>query len=395
MWVSYMQSFPALRIKAVIILFFGVVLLLPGLAQAKYASLIMDADTGRVLHSVNADTRNYPASLTKMMTLYMIFDALERGKITMNTKWKASKRAVRQPASKLGMKRGEIITVRNAIYALITKSANDVATLVSENLAKSERDFALAMTAKARKIGMSRTTFRNASGLPNKGQLSTAHDMGVLAQALIQDFPEKYSLFSMAKFEYRGSTYKNHNKLLKAYEGTDGIKTGYIRASGFNLVASVVRNGTRLIGVVFGGDTSRKRNAHMMSLLDKGFGIIAAENAPAQSQNTITTASLNLDASKQITASKYSWGIQVGAYTKESQASEVAYAVSAIVPKLLNTGFVTVVPLVKNSGKIIYRSRIHRIPKKQAYKACRILKNRGTDCMVVKLPVSQQVAAAN
>ena len=395
MWVKYMQRFTACKIKAAIVLFFGVLLVLPGVAQAKYASLIMDANTGRVLHSVNAETRNYPASLTKMMTLYLVFDALERGKITMDTPWKASKRAARQPASKLGLKRGETITVQDAVFALITKSANDVATLVAENMSKTERDFALAMTAKARKLGMNRTTFRNASGLPNKGQLSTAHDMAVLAQALIRDFPKQYSLFSMAKFEYHGSTFKNHNKLLKSYEGTDGIKTGYIRASGFNLVASVVRNGTRLIGVVFGGDSSRKRNAHMMSLLDKGFGVIAAENAPAISKNTITSASLNQDTSTPNIPSKYSWGIQVGAYSKETQALEVAHEVSAIVPKLLNTGFVTVVPLVKNSGKTLYRSRIHRIPKKQAYKACRILKSRGTNCMVVRLPVSQQVADAS
>jgi D-alanyl-D-alanine carboxypeptidase len=244
------------------------------------------------------------------------------------------------------------------------------------------------MTAKARKLGMSRTTFRNASGLPHSGQLSTARDMAVLAQALIRDFPTHYRLFSMAKFEYRGSTHKNHNKLLKSYEGTDGIKTGYIRASGFNLVASVVRDGTRLIGVVFGGDSSSKRNAHMMSLLDKGFNKLNIRVAATSKTPTLTKAST------AVIPSKYSWGIQVGAYNKESQASKVAHEVSAIVPKLLNTGFVAVEPLVKKSGKVIYRSRIHRIPKKQAYKACRILKRRGTNCLVIRISASQQVAEA-
>ncbi len=397
-----MQKYIPLSYRAIFFLFLSVIVLLPAMmlgvkpAQAKYASLIMDATTGKILYSVNAETRNYPASLTKMMTLYMVFDALDSGKITMNTKWKVSKRAARQPASKLGLKKGELFSVRNAISALITKSANDVATMVAENMAGSERDFALLMTSKARKLGMTRTTFRNASGLPNKGQLSTAHDMALLAQALLRDHPKRYAYFSMAKFEYQGRSFKNHNKLLKSYEGTDGIKTGYIRASGFNLVASVVRNGTRLIGVVFGGDSSRMRNAHMMSLLDKGFGIMKAENAPVNNLNsvgsTIKTVSLQHSSNSPTIPSKYSWGIQVGAFSKEIQASEVAHDTAAIVSKLLETGFVTVVPLVKKNGKILYRSRIHRIPKKQAYKACRILEVKGTNCMVVRLPVSQQVA---
>jgi D-alanyl-D-alanine carboxypeptidase len=361
----------------------------------------MDADTGRVLHSVNADTRNYPASLTKMMTLYMIFSALDRHEITMDTKWKVSRRAARQPSSKLGLRRGTKISVRDVISALITKSANDVASMVGESLAKSERDFALAMTAQARKLGMSRTTFRNASGLPHRGQLSTAHDMAILAQALIVDFPAYYGKFSMAKFKYKGATYKNHNKLLKSYEGTDGIKTGYIRASGFNLVASVVRDGTRLIGVVFGGDSSRKRNAHMKTLLDKGFGILMAEKAPSKTGKTANTVVAAVDksgvqapVSDHLIPAKYSWGIQTGAYSKQSQASDVAHRVSTIVPLLLNTGFVTVVPLVKKNGRILYRSRLHRIPKKQAYRACRILKTKRINCLVVRLPVSQQVAQA-
>ncbi len=385
-------------------LILGVLVLQPGQAQAKYASLILDADSGRILHAVNADTRNYPASLTKMMTLYMIFSALDRHEISMHTQWMVSRRAARQPSSKLGLRSGTKIAVRDVISALITKSANDVATMVGESLAKSERAFALAMTAQARKLGMSRTTFRNASGLPHRGQLSTAYDMAILARALIRDFPQYYGKFSMAKFEYKGKTHKNHNKLLKTYKGTDGIKTGYIRASGFNLVASVVRDGTRLIGVVFGGDSSSKRNAHMMSLLDKGFGILMAEKAPTKQDKTGKTAKTVVAAagipdlkeplSNHNIPRKYSWGIQVGAYTKESQAAEVAHEVSAIVPLLLNTGFVTVVPLVKKNGRILYRSRLHRIPKKQAYKACRILKTRRINCLVVRLPVSQQVAQA-
>ena len=272
-------------LAAAIVFVFGV-FTFPQIASAKYASLVLDANTGRVLHAVNADTRNYPASLTKMMTLYMIFAALDRGEISYQTKWKVSKRVARQPASRLGLKQGSTLSVRDSVLALVTKSANDVATLAAESLAGSEREFALAMTAQARKLGMNRTTFRNASGLPNRGQLSTARDMAVLAQALLRDFPRHYRVFATARFEYNGRTYKNHNKLLTSYEGTDGIKTGYIRASGFNLVASVKRGSQRLIGVVFGGDSSAKRNRHMTSLLDKGFRILNGGEAMASNNNT-------------------------------------------------------------------------------------------------------------
>ena len=374
-------------------------LALPQSAFAKYASLVMDASTGRVLHAVNADTRNYPASLTKMMTLYMIFDSLKRGVINEQTKWTASKRVARQPASKLGLKKGDVLSVKDAILALVTKSANDVATLTAEGLAGSERDFALAMTAKARKLGMSRTTFRNASGLPNKGQFSTARDMAVLAQALLRDFPDYYHVFSTASFEYGGRKLKNHNKLLTSYEGTDGIKTGYIRASGFNLVASVKRGNQRLIGVVFGGDSSATRNRHMISLLDKGFRILNGGEAVASAVAPTPIVTRVVNSSNAVVTSSYdpklSWGIQIGAFADEGRAANYAHEVASIVPKLLNTGFVTVVPLKKKSGKILYRSRIHNIPKKQAYKACRILINKNINCMEIRLTKGQQLAALN
>lgn len=366
-------------------------------AHAKYASLVLDAETGKVLHSVNADTRNYPASLTKMMTIYMVFDALERGDITPETKWKASARAVRQPASKLGMKKGQSVTVRDAVMLLITKSANDVATMIGENMAGSEREFALAMTAAARKIGMNRTTFRNASGLPNKGQLSTARDMATLALSLMRDFPAYYHLFSTAKFKYHDRTYKNHNKLLSSYEGTDGIKTGYIRASGYNLVASVKRNGQRLIGVVFGGDSSRMRNRHMVKLLDKGYrilndgGVVMASTSNSTADVSTSPVSLPVTSSGN-TSGKYSWAIQVGAFKSADHAYRVAEDAAAIVPKIMGNGFVTVVSLTKKSGKLLYRSRIHGITKAQSYRACKVLEKRKINCMELRLPKDQQVA---
>jgi len=393
--VGAIRSFVSRRF-ALAFLAISLLMSLPSIAEAKYASLIIEADTGRVLHSVNADTRNYPASLTKMMTLYMVFEALERGEITMSTKWTASARVARQPASRLGLYKGEKITVKEAILALITKSANDVATLVGESLGGSERDFALKMTAKAREIGMARTTFRNASGLGNRGQLSTARDMATLALALMRDFPQYYKLFSTKSYKRGDRTYRNHNKLLTTYEGTDGIKTGYISASGFNLVASVKRGNTRLIGVVFGGKSSKQRNRHMVKLLDKGFRIlkesqttIMADAAkPADSTKVASAATTSKSAAKD------SWGIQVGAFAQRSHAERIAREMAELVPEVLETGQITVVPLVQKSGKQLFRSRIHGITRAQAYQACKTLERAKKQCMELRVPSSLEVADA-
>lgn len=240
-------------------------------AQAKYASIVVDAETGEVLHAKNSNTRNHPASLVKMMTLYMVFDALEKRELKLNQGLRVSRRAAGMPPSKLGLRRGQTIRVKDAILALVTKSANDVAVVVAEAIGGTESQFAQKMTKKARRLGLKRTTFRNASGLPNRRQLSTARDMATLARALIRDFPQYYDYFGTKTFKYRGRTYRNHNRLLRSYRGADGIKTGYIRASGYNLVASGVRNGRRVIAVVFGGRTPRSRNRHTANLLDRGF----------------------------------------------------------------------------------------------------------------------------
>jgi len=237
----------------------------------EYAAIIVDAASGKVVHSRKADKQLYPASLTKIMTLYMVFDALEHGRVRLSTRIRVSKRASKQQPSKLYLKPGETITVRDAIFALVTKSANDVATAVAEHFGGTESEFAQQMTRKAWSLGMKRTRFRNASGLPDRRQKSTARDMSTLARAMLRDFGNYYEYFSTTSWKYRGKTYKNHNKLLSKYEGTDGIKTGYIRASGYNLVASVVRNGRRLIGVVFGGKTGASRDKQMMRILDGAF----------------------------------------------------------------------------------------------------------------------------
>ena len=346
--------------------------------QAKYASLIMDAETGRVLHAVNADTRNYPASLTKMMTLYMVFEALDKGRLSLDRRFKVSARAARQPSSKLGLGKGTTISVGDAILALVTKSANDVATVIAENISGSERRFALVMTAKARRLGMKRTTFRNASGLPHRGQLSTARDMATLAQRLLSDFPTYYHYFSTSSFHFDGVAHRNHNKLLSSYDGADGIKTGYIRASGFNLVVSAKRGDSRLIGVVFGGDSPRARDRHMAKLLDKGF----AKLGPALKLAKRKAPSRPAAGKKAARKSDAQWGIQVGAYKTYDPAYAIAVKAQAQAPAYLDGGRIRVVSNGKR--KPLYRARILGLSKSQAYRACRLLERRKMSCMELR-----------
>lgn len=233
--------------------------------------MVIDANTGKVLYDRAGDARRYPASLTKMMTLYLTFELIEKGRLSYSDDIPVSAQASAQPPSKLDLKAGEKISVRDAVRALVTKSANDVAVALAERIGGSEQNFARLMTRKARELGMSRTTFRNASGLPNDEQVTTARDMLTLALHLQDDFPEHYRVFATKQFSYGGESYRNHNTLLYHYRGTDGIKTGYTRASGFNLVASVHREGRHLIAAVFGGKSAGSRNSEMRSILDRAF----------------------------------------------------------------------------------------------------------------------------
>ncbi|MEC9481843.1 MAG: D-alanyl-D-alanine carboxypeptidase family protein, partial [Halomonas sp.] len=256
-----------------VLLFLG--LALPVQSQAagnpRYASIVIDAETGEVLSAANADAVRYPASLTKMMTLYLLFEAIERGRLTMESPLPVSTHAAAQPPSKLWVQPGQSIAVKEAILALIVRSANDVAAVVAEGLGGSENAFAGMMTAKARELGMTRTLFRNASGLPDDAQVTTARDMAILSMRLMKDFPQYYGYFARTQFVYRGKTYRGHNNLLDSYAGADGLKTGYIRASGFNVATSAVRDGRRIVSVVMGGFTAQSRDAHMADLLDRGF----------------------------------------------------------------------------------------------------------------------------
>jgi len=265
----------------------------PLTAMAGSASLILDARTGKVLSAENADVLNHPASLTKMMTIYMAFEAIKRGKISWNTPLVMSRYAASRPPTKLGVRAGDSITVQEAILGMITKSANDAAAAMAEKLGGSEANFAAMMTQKARQLGMSRTAFYNASGLPDGRQVTTARDMSTLAVALMRNFPSEYRLFSTASFTFRGRTIRGHNNLMYRYQGMDGIKTGYTNASGFNLVSAVKDGDRRVVGVVLGGRTARSRDAKMAGLLDKYLGRSAGGNlvASTNSRQTVEVAS--------------------------------------------------------------------------------------------------------
>ena len=371
-------------------------------AHAKYASFIINENTKRIYHNANADTRNYPASLTKIMTLYLVFDALKSKKISMNSKFKVSRRATRQPPSKLNLSAGSNITVKNAILALVTKSANDVATVIAENLGKSERNFAKLMTRKAKKLGMTRTTFRNASGLPNRGQLSTARDMATLGIAIRKNHPKFFKLFKTKSFIYKGIKYTNHNNLLGSYSGTDGIKTGYTNASGFNLVASVERNGQRIIGVVFGGKKARSRDKHMVKLLNKYFKTslskplvrIAKPSELPKIRPKIVMAEKNIKNFKippKITNNiipnnvEEDWFIQIGAFKNRLNAHKAARNARNIVPEQLGNLPASLSKITKSSTnnnlQYLWRVRFVELAENQARSVCAELWTSGLSCI--------------
>lgn len=263
-------SFVSTLRKASIALAITVFAAMPAWA-GKYASIVVDIDSAKVLHARDADERRYPASLTKVMTLYLVFDALDAGKLKLNERMPVSKAASRQQPSKLGLRAGATIKVEDAIRALVTKSANDVAVVFAEKLAGSESKFAAKMNAKARELGLQNTTFKNASGLPNKAQVTTARDMAKLAEAMFLDHKDRYNYFALPSFTWNKRRYENHNTLLKKVKGVDGIKTGYTNASGYNLMASAERNGRRVVAVMLGGTTGKSRDAHVADLLEAAF----------------------------------------------------------------------------------------------------------------------------
>ncbi len=366
-------------------------------SMAKYASLVIDTRTGKVLHATNADTRNYPASLTKMMTLYLLFERLEDGRLRPTDGLKVSRRAASQPASKLGLAPGSYISVDTAIRALIVKSANDVASVVADNLGGGEKPFARLMTKTAQRLGMTRTNFRNSSGLPHRAQLSTARDMATLARALLRDFPQHYHYFALTGFTHKGRTYRTHNRLVGTYPGADGLKTGYISASGFNVVVSAVRHNRRLVGVVFGGRSAKSRDRHMTRLMDKGFAevarqITAAAPVPSPKPSRFGAPVAAGKGARVALNQRSQWGIQVGAFAARHPAREMADRAIRKLPNLLANGEVVVVPLRKSNGRTLYRARILGLDKSTAYAACRKLERRKFDCMELRVKTGLQLA---
>jgi D-alanyl-D-alanine carboxypeptidase len=369
-------------------------------ASAKYAAIVIDANDGRVVHAVNADTRNYPASLTKIMTLYMVFEALDNGGLEIDQRLAVSARAAGQAPSKLGLAAGETIPVRDAIRALVTKSANDVATAVAEAIGGTEAQFARMMTRRARAIGMQNTTFRNASGLPNRGQLSTARDMAVLARSMLDTFPHHYHYFSLKAFDYKDRTFENHNTLLTDYDGADGIKTGYIRASGFNLVASVERDGMRLIGVVFGGKSARSRDLHMQTLLNHAWDdastrvYAAAQPAPKPEPPIGMGPALTPMKAVAMAGSgggSGNWAIQIGAYNAFGAAHAAASAAVHRMRGLPPSASIEVTPF-RTRGSILYRARLIGFDETGAREQCRQWRRRGNSCAIVTPSGTVQLA---
>ncbi|HAF80151.1 MAG TPA: serine hydrolase, partial [Brevundimonas sp.] len=241
--------------------------------NSRYAAIVIDAASGEVLFSRHADARRYPASLTKMMTLYLTFEALSQGRVKADDVLTVSPHAASQPPSKLGLAAGQTITLDDAMRATAVRSANDMAVAIAEHVGGSESRFTSLMTQKAQQLGMTQTRYFTANGLPDARQVTSARDQAILARAIMRDFPQYYSYFGLHDWAYNGRSYRNTNGLLPTGNGYDGMKTGYTNASGYNLAASAVRDGRRLITVVLGGRSSASRNAHVAELMDTGFEV--------------------------------------------------------------------------------------------------------------------------
>lgn len=282
--------------------------------DAKYAAIVVDANTGEVLYAKRADSQRYPASITKVMTLYLVYEQLAQGKLKLTDTITISPRAAAQAPSKLGLSPGQTLTVEEAIQALCIKSANDVAVAVAEKIGGSEARFTALMTLRAQELGMTQSRFVNPHGLPDARQLSSARDLAILSRAIMRDFPQYYAYFGQKSFTFHGQTMRNHNGLLHTMPGVDGIKTGYIKASGFNLAASAVRDGRRLIVVVLGGSSASARNNHVAELLNVGFDVMrrrqngevinVAQNLfePRTPSQPVAYASLGMGAENDVTA---------------------------------------------------------------------------------------------
>ena len=378
--------------------------------SASYADIVIDAESGEILHATDPDRLRHPASLTKMMTLYLTFQALEARRVGLNHDRPVSRNASEQSPSTLGLQPGQRIKLEDAIYGLVTESANDAAVVLAEWLGGSESSFAEMMTRQANALGMTRTHFNNPSGLPNDGQVTTARDMAVLGDALIHHFPQYYTYFSTDEFTYAGINHHNHNHLKERYAGMDGIKTGYIRASGFNLVASAKRGDVRLIGVVFGGHSTLERDNRMAQLLDNAFAQLRDEQDQpriAGSQNGAQgdsdddgnasyvklpskVASIFPDHVEEpprasvppTTAGSSTWGVQIGAYKNPAVGRQALTALVSAAPQALGNAQ-PVVQKVASGKKVMYRARLMALDQHTAETVCAWYAKQGKSCHTI------------
>lgn len=399
-----------------------------GVNDPRYASLIMNPETGEIYHSRNAEIKRVPASLTKMMTLYLLFESIEAGKARMDTKLKVSDKASMQPQTNISLTSFDKVPVELAIKALVVRSANDVAVVVAEYLGGSVDGFATMMTNKARALGMPNTIFKNPHGLPDSRQITTAKDMAKLAIALKRDFPQYYHFFSTKQFSWRGVTYYTHNRVMLRYSGTDGVKTGYTIKSGFNVVTSSTRGGRPLLGVVLGGGTARWRDDRMIALMNQGYTtlakkgqkpgklfadnlplqrnglkmgevevVVAPTNAPpgsipieqvmvVQGQPQMNVLPGSLDGQQALRSAGMEsglWGIQVGAFSSKSQAEQAALNAFNLAPSDLQGSRISVIG-TGTSNSMIHRARLENISEDQAKKACELLVSRNSPCFIFR-----------
>ncbi len=364
--------------------------------------VIINAKNGLVIAESKSNVVTYPASLTKVMTLMLVFDALDKGLLKLDQKLLISHRASIMPATKVGLKAGDTITVEDAIQALIIHSANDAAVVIAENLADSEASFVRLMNEKAKKIGLIQTTFGNASGLPHFKQVTTAADMGRLSLTLIREYPEYYRYFSKKSFTYHNRQFFTHNSLLKEYDGADGLKTGYIRASGYNLITSAQRGNNRLVVVVMGARSSALRTKQMIRLLNMGFKEInkpltqqSALFAPTNRQPVRNSKPLPNPASlkpalkpsvaiyAEPSGKEKSWGIQIGAFATYNLAQdELNQAITVLRQSSYGQANITVYQAGK--GKTFYRARLLGLTNQKAAEACKLLVKKTFSCFLVK-----------
>lgn len=370
----------------------------------RYASIIVDADNLDVIHARQIDELRYPASLTKVMTLYLTFDALNSGQLRLDENIKVSRNAARAEPTKLGLRTGQTITVDQLIRALAVRSANDASIVLAERLAGSEEAFAVQMTAKARSLGMSRTSFKTANGLPHPEQITTARDMAKLANAVLVNHRRHYHYFGLESFTYKGRKYKNTNKLLGLRSDVDGFKTGFTNDSGYNLIVSAQRDGRRLIAVVLGGASGASRNSHMSDLIDRGFDVMGVKpqvitlaqnnDAPKKVAETTnqprqiirlrpkktfktTVQAKTIQAKTQpTTAPKDKWSIQIGAFSTEKAASIHIETVSIL------REFSGASPNIRKTDKL-FIARMSGLSAQSAQQACKALVKSRYECLII------------